>query len=141
MADCIFCAIAAGDIPSAKVWEDERTFAFLDIDPLRKGHALVIPKTHAARLEETDPEDAAAVLRTARLLLPALITATGDPDATVAINNGPSAGQAVPHVHLHIVPRRQGDGMGSIHSLAKATVPEHDAAALAAEVASHLGGI
>jgi histidine triad (HIT) family protein len=114
--DCLFCAIAAGRIPSAELWEDERTFAFLDINPLRPGHALVVPKAHAGKLQELSDADAAALLATARRLLPVLAAETGEPDATVAINDGPGAGQEVPHVHLHLVPRSPGDGAGPIHA-------------------------
>lgn len=114
---CIFCKIAAGDIPSASLHEDEATFAFLDINPLAPGHALVVPKRHAAKLEDCSPDDAAAIVRMAQRLLPVLCRETGAPDATVAFNNGPAAGQEVPHVHLHIVPRRPGDGHGPVHKL------------------------
>jgi histidine triad (HIT) family protein len=116
---CLFCRIANGELPSASLYEDDRVAAFLDINPLRMGHALVVPKRHAARLAETAPEDAAALLAAARLLVPALCGATGSPDATIAINDGPGAGQEVPHVHLHIVPRKAGDGAGPVHALFK----------------------
>lgn len=117
MGDCLFCAIAAGDIPASKVHEDDRTVAFLDINPLQRGHALVIPKAHAAKLEDASAEDAAAVIHAAQTLAPALCSAVGAVDATVAINNGPDAGQEVGHLHLHIVPRTQGDAAGPIHAL------------------------
>lgn len=117
MAACLFCAIANGDIPSANLLEDGRAFAFLDINPLAPGHALVVPKRHAARLEDCDPKDAAAVLAAVQRLLPVLARETGHPDATVAVNNGPGAGQEVAHLHVHIVPRKAGDGHGPIHAL------------------------
>ena len=116
MPDCLFCAIAAGRIPSAELAEDERTFAFLDINPLRPGHALVVPKAHAAKLADLADADLAAVMATARRLLPVLAAETGCPDATVAFNDGPGAGQEVQHVHLHIVPRAKGDGAGPVHA-------------------------
>lgn len=117
MADCIFCAIAAGEVPSAKLYEDENVFAFLDVHPLRQGHALVVPRRHAERLEATEPEEAAALVRAARRLLAPLCQAAGCDDATLAINNGPDAGQEVPHLHLHIVPRPADDGAGPVHAL------------------------
>ncbi len=117
MGDCLFCAIAAGEIPSARIHEDERTFAFLDIHPLQRGHALVIPKAHAAKLEDAEPADAQAVMATAQRLAPILCDAVGRNDATIAINNGPEAGQEVAHLHLHIVPRQAGDAAGPIHAL------------------------
>lgn len=114
--DCLFCRIAAGAIPSAEVYQDERTFAFLDINPLAPGHTLIVPKAHAAKLEALDAADAAAILATAQRLLGVLAAETGCPDATLAFNNGPGAGQEVAHVHLHVVPRRKGDGNGPVHS-------------------------
>lgn len=115
--ECLFCAIASGSIPSAELYQDDRVFAFLDINPLAPGHTLVVPKAHAARLESAAPADAAAVLAAAQRLLPVLAAETGAPDATVAFNNGPAAGQEVGHLHLHVVPRRAGDGAGPIHRL------------------------
>lgn len=115
--DCLFCAIATGRIPSAELYQDERVFAFLDINPLAPGHTLVVPKAHAERLETTAPADAAAVLAAAQRLLPVLAAETGAPDCTVAFNNGPAAGQEVKHLHLHLVPRREGDGAGPVHAL------------------------
>ena len=117
MPGCLFCAIAAGDIPSANLYEDGRVVAFLDIKPLAAGHALVVPKRHAAKLEDASAEDRRALMDAAALLTPILCRETGTKDATVAINNGPDAGQEVQHVHLHIVPRAASDGAGPIHAL------------------------
>lgn len=116
---CIFCAIASGNVPSANLYEDGRVFAFLDIRPLAQGHALVVPKKHAAKLEDTSPEDRHALLDAAALLAPILGRETGSKDCTIAINNGPEAGQEVPHVHLHLVPRRAEDAAGPVHALFK----------------------
>ena len=117
MGPCLFCAIASGEIPSANLYEDGRVFAFLDINPLAPGHTLVVPKRHTAKLEQCDPKDAAALLEAVQRLLPVLCRETGHPDATVAVNNGPGAGQEVAHLHVHIVPRKTGDGYGPIHAL------------------------
>lgn len=117
MADCLFCKIAAGDIPSATLYEDARVAAFLDIRPLAPGHALVVPKAHAAKLEDATPEDRHAIMDAVARLTPLLCRAAGVRDATVAINNGPDAGQEVQHVHVHIVPRAASDGAGPIHNL------------------------
>ena len=125
MGECIFCLIAAGRIPSAELYQDDRVFAFLDINPLAEGHALVVPKRHASKLQDGDGEDAAALLRAAHRLAPVLAKETGQPDATIAINNGPGAGQEVPHVHLHIIPRSKGDGSGPVHALFKAPKAAH----------------
>ncbi len=117
MSDCIFCAIAAGDIPSAELYEDEHTFAFLDINPLGKGHALVIPKAHAQKHSELDATARTAVWATVAKLTPSLCKQAGAEDATIAINDGPNAGQEVPHMHVHIVPRHAEDTAGPIHAL------------------------
>lgn len=116
-ADCIFCRIAAGSVPSQKVYEDGDAFAFLDVRPLAKGHTLVIPKTHAAGFSDLAPEAASALWRAVHRVVPAVMAATGSPAATLAINDGKEAGQEVPHVHVHVVPRRAGDGAGPIHAL------------------------
>ncbi len=133
MPDCLFCAIAAGDIPSANLYEDGRVMAFLDIRPLAPGHALVVPKRHAAKLEDADPADRHAMTDAVVKLMPLLCRETGTRDATVAVNNGPDAGQEVQHVHMHIIPRAASDGAGPIHNLfqrrPKATTEElHDLA-------------
>lgn len=117
MPGCIFCAIATGEIPSAHLYEDGRVAAFLDIKPLAEGHALVVPKKHAGKLEDASPEDRHALLDAVALLTPILCREAGAKDATIAINNGPDAGQEVGHVHVHIVPRRKGDAAGPIHAL------------------------
>jgi histidine triad (HIT) family protein len=114
---CLFCAIAAGDIPSAHLYEDGRVTAFLDINPLAAGHALVVPKRHAAKLEDALPEDRHALMDAASLLAPILCRETGAKDCTIAINNGPEAGQEVGHVHVHVVPRKAADAAGPIHAL------------------------
>lgn len=130
MSDCLFCKIAAGDIPCYKVWEDDTTLAFLDINPLARGHALVIPKAHGAKLADLPPAHAAALMATTQRLSPALCAAVDAPDATLAVNDGPAAGQEIPHVHLHIVPRRPGDQAGPVHALFKER-PEMDGDELA----------
>jgi len=112
MADCIFCKIASGEIPAATVWEDDRTVAFLDINPLAEGHLLVAPKAHAERLTDLDPDAAAALFRRAPVLAAAVVAAVGAEGFNILQNNGSCAGQAVEHVHVHIIPRRPGDGLG-----------------------------
>ena len=133
---CIFCAIAAGNIPSASLYEDGRVLAFLDIRPLAVGHALIVPKRHAAKLEDARPEDRHALMDAAALLAPILARETGTKDCTLAINNGPEAGQEVAHVHLHLVPRRPEDAAGPIHALfrQKPTVPSEELHDLAVRV-------
>lgn len=120
--DCLFCRIAAGNLPSAEVYQDERVFAFLDINPLQPGHALVVPKRHAAKLEDASPEDAEGLMLAARRLSKALCKVTGATDSTIALNNGPAAGQEVAHLHVHVIPRRAGDGGGPVHTAFKGPI-------------------
>lgn len=114
---CVFCKIAAGDIPSHKVAETDRVLAFLDVKPLATGHVLVVPKRHAERVADMPPEDAHAVMDVAQRVLRRLSGALGAEGATVAWNDGRAAGQEVQHAHLHVVPRREGDGFGPVHAL------------------------
>lgn len=107
--NCIFCKIVAGTIPSFKLYEDTATLAFLDINPANPGHALVIPKAHAANLYASEDKDLAAVMATARKVATA-IEKTVKPDGLNLVQaNGPGAAQSVFHFHLHILPRRLGD--------------------------------
>lgn len=110
--DCIFCKIAAGDIPSAKIMEDEASFAFLDIGPLAEGHILLIPKTHAAMVDDLSPQEAAVLLRNLPGLVRAVKAATGCEGVNILQNNGRVAHQFVMHVHFHIIPRFTGDVFG-----------------------------
>ncbi|MBI2038280.1 MAG: HIT family protein [Candidatus Magasanikbacteria bacterium] len=117
MQDCLFCKIVAGEIPSYKVWDDEYAFAFLDIHPCSKGHAVIVPKKHFADLWEMSIEDAAlmgASLRAAAGRVQAKLNPDG---MNIGLNNGKAAGQAVAHAHWHIIPRWNGDGGGSMHSI------------------------
>ncbi len=107
--NCIFCKIVAGTIPSFKLYEDAATFAFLDINPGNPGHALVIPKAHAANLYVSADRDLAAVMATVRKVATA-IEKTVKPDGLNLVQaNGPGAAQSVFHFHMHILPRRNGD--------------------------------
>ena len=117
--DCIFCKIIAGDIPGKVVYEDDQVIAFLDINPLADGHTMVIPRAHGQHLEDFGDEAVAAVFRAVRRVAAAQREALGADATTIGINNGPAAGQVVPHLHVHIVPRRVGDAGGHIHSIIK----------------------
>ena len=107
--DCIFCAIAAGEIPSFKVYEDEQVLAYLDINPFSKGHTLVIPKKHSAGLVDTDDETLAVVIARVKKVAAHLKERLGCDGFNIMQNNGEAAGQTVRHVHFHIVPRWTGD--------------------------------
>ncbi len=108
---CIFCRLVAGEIPAARVFEDELTLAFMDLGQVNPGHVLVASKRHAATLFELTPDEAAAMMRTAQRVA-AAVRAAFDPDGVMLLQaNGAVAGQTVGHVHLHVVPRHAGDGI------------------------------
>lgn len=107
--DCIFCKIVAGEIPCFKIYEDEHTLAFMDINPANRGHALAIPKKHEPNLLESTDETLAVTIATARKVARA-VQATVEPDGINLVQaNGPGAAQSVFHIHLHIMPRFEGD--------------------------------
>ena len=110
----LFDKIIRGDIPSYKIYEDEHVFAFLDIGPLSRGHALVVPKESKAHLHELSDESAAAIGRALPKLCRAVLKATGASAYNVLQNNGKAAHQAVFHVHFHIIPRFEREGLGIV---------------------------
>lgn len=107
---CIFCAIAAGEAPARIVHDDERTLAFMDLFPLTRGHALVIPKVHCESILDADPDDAAAVMRTAQRVALGAMSAFGADGLNLLQTNGAVAMQTVFHLHVHVLPRYRGDG-------------------------------
>lgn len=107
--DCVFCAIAAGEIPCFKVFEDDFALAYLDINPFSEGHTLVIPKAHTTGLLDTPEETLAALLARVKKVAAHIKTALGCDGFHILQNNGAAAGQTVGHIHFHIVPRRNGD--------------------------------
>jgi histidine triad (HIT) family protein len=117
--DCIFCRIARRELETDLVFEDENTLAFLDANPLAKGHTIVIPKSHVSRVEDLEEDLAEAVFRTVHRLTGPIQEAVSAPASTIAINNGPASGQEIPHLHVHVIPRFRGDGGGPIHSIMK----------------------
>ncbi len=110
--ECIFCKIIAGQIPSMSVLQTKNALAFMDIGPLAEAHLLVIPKRHYARLDEMPEEE----VRDLTALLPRLarvvVKVTEAEGYNILQNNGQVAGQAVGHVHFHVIPRKEGDGLG-----------------------------
>ena len=117
--NCIFCKIIAGEIPAKVIIENEKAMALLDAFPLAAGHTLVIPTSHYATVQEMSEQDAMAVFNIIWKLAGAVETGSQVNASTIAIHNGSEAGQEVPHVHAHIVPRKRGDGAGPIHSMFK----------------------
>jgi histidine triad (HIT) family protein len=107
--NCLFCKIVAGEIPSQRVDEDERTVAFMDISPATRGHALVVPRTHAANLLEIEHDDLMATVAAAQRLARAALKRF-DADGITLLNScGAAAWQTVFHFHIHVIPRYEGD--------------------------------
>ena len=107
--DCLFCRIAAGEVEAAIVLEDQATLAFLDHRPLFPGHCLLIPKAHCETITDLPEELTAPLFNNARLLAGVVEEAMGSDGSFIAINNRVS--QSVPHLHIHVVPRRKKDGL------------------------------
>jgi histidine triad (HIT) family protein len=119
MDDCIFCKIVSGQIPDYRIYEDDYVIALLDLHPCSKGHTIVIPKKHIADLGGVSAEEMSAV-SAGVLNVYKLVSEKIKPDAmNIGINNGKAAGQAVPHIHWHIIPRWFNDGGGSMHSIVR----------------------
>lgn len=116
-AGCIFCRIVRGEAPAHVLHEDEHTLAFLDVHPLVEGHTMVIPKAHYETLEDLPPKLVGQVFKAVQKVSRAMRQALGAQATTIGINNGRAAGQVVPHLHVHIVPRYSNDGGGTIHSI------------------------
>lgn len=135
-SETIFDRILRGEIPCHRVYEDERVLAFLDIGPLSRGHTLVIPKERAAHLHQLSDESAAAIGRVLPRLCRAVMKASGASSYNVLQNNGASAHQAVFHVHFHIIPRFEKEGLGLTWKSGKLDdATAHD---LVAAIRSHL---
>ena len=112
MADCVFCKIRDGQIPSLRIYEDDRVFCIMDINPLNPGHCLVITRKHGATIWESDGDDLAASMRVAKRIATAIREAL-EPDGLYVLQaNGPAAFQSVAHFHLHLIPRWKDDGKG-----------------------------
>ncbi len=136
--DCIFCHIVAGNIPAVKLYEDELVLVFLDIAPVNKGHALVIPKQHFFSVTELPLETAGRLLSVAARVGGALLRAVDADGFNLLLSNGTVAGQVVAHTHLHVIPRFPEDGVVlPVRQVAYADAAEKEA--IAAVVRKRLG--
>lgn len=117
--DCIFCKIVNKEIPNYTVYEDDQVLAFLDIFPHAVGHTVIIPKIHAHDLVELNDELIAPLFGAVKKVQEKLMAGLGPEGFTVGWNHGDAGGQAVPHLHIHVLPRWNNDGGGSIHSINK----------------------
>ncbi len=134
----IFTKIIRGEIPCHKVYEDDLTFAFLDINPSSPGHTLVVPKEPARTLDELSDDSAQAIGRVLPRISKALLKATGASEFNVIQNNGSNAFQSVFHVHFHIVPKME-DGRGLSFPFRSSPVDHEDAAQLSSSIRDLLG--
>ena len=112
MSDCIFCKIANGEIPSATLYEDEDFRVILDLGPASKGHALILPKAHAANIYEISDDMAAKAMILAKKMATKMPEALKCDGFNIVQNNGEPAGQTVFHFHMHLIPRYEGDQVG-----------------------------
>ena len=119
--NCIFCKIAAGEIPSTTIYEDDDFRVILDIEPASKGHALILPKEHYANLYELDDAVAAKALVVAKKVITEMTEVLGCDGYNVLQNNGPAAGQTVFHFHMHLIPRYKEDDVKIGWKLGKLT--------------------
>lgn len=120
MKDCIFCKIIAKEIPNYTVYEDDHVLAFLDISPRAKGHTLVVPKVHAENYFDLNEELLEHVARGVRKAMERIEHVLHPDGYNVGWNQGEAGGQEVPHLHVHIFPRYEGDGGGNMHSIVNA---------------------
>jgi histidine triad (HIT) family protein len=109
--DCIFCKIVSGEIPSYKIDEDDKTIAFMDINPWTRGHALVIPKEHSRNIYDVDPEDLAAIHKTAQRVAKRMRDRLNCEGINTLQSSEPVAMQTVFHTHVHVIPRYSNDGL------------------------------
>jgi histidine triad (HIT) family protein len=138
MAACIFCAIVAGQAPAHRVLEDDVCIAFLDVRPLFPGHTLVIPRVHRETLRDVLREELEPLMASAQRVSRALDAALGAQGTFVALNDRVS--QSVPHIHVHVVPRRKGDGLRGFFWPRHKYASDDEAAAVAAKLRAAIDG-
>ena len=115
--DCIFCKIISGQISAKIIQETSHSIAFLDAFPLAKGHTLIIPKNHHMKIQDMSHEENSDLFLLVHKVLSKVDKLTGS--TLVAVHNGKDAGQEIPHVHVHLVPRTSSDSAGPIHNMFK----------------------
>jgi len=129
--DCLFCKIVAGEIPATKIYEDEFTLAFLDIVPVNPGHTLVIPKKHYENIFAAPEETLVQMMKTIKKVAHGIKDGLHIDDMNIGMNNGTHSGQTVYHAHIHLMPRKQGDGYGLWHGK---KYPDGEAAKIAEQI-------
>ncbi len=119
MSDCIFCSIVKGDIDAEIVFENDYALGFLDANPLADGHTVVVPKEHFERFSDLTEEVATGMFAIVKEINEAVMAGLEADGTNIGINDGEAAGQAIPHTHVHVIPRYHDDGGGSLHSIVK----------------------
>lgn len=119
MSDCVFCKIVDEEIDAEVVYENDYAMAFLDANPVVDGHTVIVPKEHFERFSDLTEEVATGVFSVLREVNEAILTGLEADGTNVGLNDGEAAGQAIPHTHVHVIPRYSGDGGGSLHSIIK----------------------
>jgi histidine triad (HIT) family protein len=117
--NCIFCKVITGKVHARIIGQTERAIAFLDAFPLAAGHTLVIPKSHYSKIQDMNRQYSSATFDLLWQISSAVEKAVGFTATIIAIHNGKEAGQEIPHVHIHIIPRHTNDGAGPVHSMFK----------------------
>lgn len=138
--ECIFCKIAQKKIPTNIIIENDKAMAFLDAYPLSKGHTLIIPKDHYSKIQELDENSSQSLFNILWKITNPIEKAMGVNSSTIAIHNGKEAGQEIPHVHIHVIPRKRGDGAGPVHSMFrnKPEVRSFDMSSLVEDIKTNL---
>lgn len=138
--ECIFCKIVQKKIKTNIIIENDKTMAFLDAYPLSKGHTLIIPKDHYSKIQELDENSSQSLFNILWKITNPIEKAMHVNSSTIAIHNGKEAGQEIPHVHIHVIPRESGDGAGPVHSMFKnkPNVSSFDMSSIAEEITKSL---
>ena len=127
--ECVFCKISNDELPSELVYSDDKAIAFLDIEPLTRGHAMIIPRRHVKTIGELSDEEASGLMPVVKRVIRKIEQALQPDGFTIGVNH--NVGQAVPHLHIHVIPRWFDDGVADVHSIVKNPPQEniHDTAA------------
>jgi histidine triad (HIT) family protein len=142
MEECLFCKIISGDIPSEKVYEDEKVLAFLDINPRNPGHALVVPKKHYQTILEMPDEELGNIFIIVKKIAKAVKTGMKADGISIGQSNERAAGQVIPHVHFHVIPRFNAEGPPGLESILPVKKLPQDTMKKTAEIVKNsMGGI
>lgn len=138
--ECVFCKIASKQIQTNILIENDKAMAFLDAFPLSKGHTLVIPKIHFSKIQDLDENSSQSLFNLLWKITNPVEKTMGVTSSTIAIHNGREAGQEIPHIHIHIIPRKQGDGAGPVHSMFKnrPDIGDHDMSNISEDIKKNL---